>query len=150
MEVQTSPLPSDTVTNPILDGSGLNHITIAVSDLAASFIFYVNLLGFKPHVRWNKGAYLSLGNLWLCLSHDAAKPAGDYSHIAFDCTESNFPKMVGKLRAAKVIEWKKNTSEGDSLYFLDPDGHKLEIHCGSLQSRLSSLREKPYDGLEWF
>lgn len=29
---------------------GLNHITISVSDLEQSFIFYVNLLGMIPHV----------------------------------------------------------------------------------------------------
>jgi catechol 2,3-dioxygenase-like lactoylglutathione lyase family enzyme len=130
--------------------SGLNHITIAVSDLDISFAFYSRLLEFKPHVRWDSGAYLSLGNLWLCLSLDTAKPAEDYSHIALDCDDRNFPKITERLRSAKIIEWKKNTSEGDSLYFLDPDGHKLEIHCGNLQSRLNSVRENPYGGLEWF
>ncbi|HEX5514181.1 MAG TPA: glutathione transferase, partial [Gammaproteobacteria bacterium] len=46
--------------------------------------------------------------------------------------------------------WKDNKSEGDSLYFLDPDGHKLEIHVGDLESRLAALREKPYEGLQLF
>ncbi|AFT69103.1 Metallothiol transferase FosB [Alloalcanivorax dieselolei B5] len=45
--------------------------------------------------------------------------------------------------------WKDNRSEGDSLYFLDPDGHKLEFHCSDLASRLSTLREKPYPGMRW-
>jgi catechol 2,3-dioxygenase-like lactoylglutathione lyase family enzyme len=128
----------------------LNHITIAVSDLDASFDFYFQLLGFKPHVRWNAGAYLSLGDLWLCLSCDTAIPNQDYSHIALDCEAEKFNVIAAQLREANVIEWKKNTSEGDSLYFLDPDGHKLEIHCGNLQSRLASLREKPYERLVWF
>lgn len=130
--------------------TGLNHITIAVSDLDVSFDFYTQLLGFKPHVRWDAGAYLSQGNLWLCLSCDAAAPSQDYSHIAFDCEANNFNLISAQLREANVNEWKKNTSEGDSLYFLDPDGHKLEIHCGNLQSRLAALKEKPYKGLVWF
>lgn len=129
---------------------GLNHITIAVSDLEISFRFYNHLLGFKPHARWDFCAYLSLGNLWLCLSCDTAIPCQDYSHIALDCEADKFNAMAAQLREANVIEWKKNTSEGDSLYFLDPDGHKLEIHCGNLQTRLAALKEKPYKGLIWF
>lgn len=129
---------------------GLNHITIAVSDLETSFIFYTRLLGFKPHVRWDSGAYLSLGDVWFCLSCDTAIPSQDYSHVSLDCAVDNFSSVVAQLRAVHVKEWKQNTSEGDSLYFLDPDGHKLEIHCGDLQSRLASLKQKPYKGLVWF
>jgi hypothetical protein len=36
------------------------------------------------------------------------------------------------------------------VYFLDPDRHRLEGHIGSLESRLASLRESPYKGLELF
>jgi catechol 2,3-dioxygenase-like lactoylglutathione lyase family enzyme len=128
---------------------GLNHITIAVNDLERSFNFYVHLLGMTPHVRWDKGAYLSLGDVWFCLSCDQAKPSQDYCHIALDIAENNFNSFAEKLRAAKVIEWKQNTSEGHSLYFLDPDGHKLEMHSGNLQTRLESLKAKPYQGLVW-
>lgn len=130
--------------------TSLNHITIATSNLDNSFDFYAQLLGCKPRARWDAGAYLSLGDLWLCLSCDRAIPSQDYSHIAFDCAADKFNTIAAQLREAKVIEWKQNTSEGNSLYFLDPDGHKLEIHCGNLQSRLDSLKEKPYKGLVLF
>ncbi len=129
---------------------GLNHITIAVSNLDISFDFYVELLGFQPHVRWDSGAYLSLGDLWLCLSCDTATPSQDYSHIALGCAAENFVAILTRLRSAPIKEWKQNTSEGESLYFLDPDGQKLEIHCGDLKSRLASLRTTPYKGLIWF
>ena len=128
---------------------GLNHITIAVSNLEQSLLFYCDLLGMKAHVRWDKGAYLSLENLWFCLSCDEVSPAKDYSHLAFDIAEADFPAFAAKLLQAGVKEWKQNKSEGDSLYLLDPDGHQLEVHCGGLQSRLDSLKMKPYAGLEW-
>lgn len=63
---------------------GLNHITIAVSDLEHSLAFYTELLGMKAHVRWDAGAYLSLDGVWFCLSCDAPKPSLDYSHLALD------------------------------------------------------------------
>ncbi len=128
---------------------GLNHITIAVSNLEQSLLFYRGLLGMKAHVRWDRGAYLSLSELWFCLSCDEVSPTKDYSHIAFDIAEEDFPAFAAKLRQAGVKEWKQNKSEGYSLYVLDPDGHQLEVHSGSLQSRLDSLKDQPYSGLVW-
>lgn len=128
---------------------GLNHITIAVSDLDRSLRFYTDILGMQGHVRWDGGAYLSLGELWFCLSSDKAAPAQDYSHIAFDIAESDFHLFADKLRNAGVMEWKQNTSEGQSIYFSDPDGHRFEAHCGSLQTRLDAITKAPYAGLVW-
>jgi len=128
---------------------GLNHITLAVSDLDRSLAFYRDLLSFKGVVCWEQGAYLSLGELWLCLSVGGVDYRQDYSHVAFDIAEENFQLFAAALRASGVKEWKKNISEGDSLYFLDPDGHRLEVHAGSLDTRLNALTDKPYVGLKW-
>ncbi|EKP0277839.1 fosfomycin resistance glutathione transferase [Aeromonas bestiarum] len=130
--------------------TGLNHLTLATADLEKSFVFYVGLLGCRPRVRWARGAYLTLGDLWLCLSCDAPSPAQDYTHIAFTISPESFTTFCANLRQAGIEEWKNNSSEGDSLYLKDPDGHRLEIHAGNLESRLASLRSKPYEGLTWF
>ena len=129
--------------------TGLNHITIAVSDLERSLDFYINALGFKGHVKWKQGAYLSLGDLWLCLSVDKPDEKSDYSHIAFSISQQDFADFSHKLIQFDIAQWKENKSEGDSLYLLDPDGHKLEIHSGDLYSRLESIKHQPYEGLEW-
>ena len=47
--------------------SGLNHLTLAVSQLAPSVAFYQQLPGMTLP-RWDNGAYFSCGDLWLCLS----------------------------------------------------------------------------------
>ncbi|WP_199437827.1 fosfomycin resistance glutathione transferase [Vibrio owensii] len=129
--------------------TGLNHITIAVSDLGRSLDFYINALGFKGHVKWKQGAYLSLGDLWFCLSVDKPDEKSDYSHIAFSISQQDFTDFSYKLIQLNIAQWKENKSEGDSLYLLDPDGHKLEIHSGDLYSRLESIKHQPYEGLEW-
>ncbi len=105
--------------------TGLNHITLAVSDLKISTAFYTELLGFKSHVIWDKGANLSVGDLWLCLSLGNPCEKTDYTHVAFAVDMSNFNSFSERLIKASVNVWKENVSEGDSLYFLDPDGHKL-------------------------
>jgi len=120
--------------------NGINHITIAVSDLERSVAFYQQRLGMGLKVTWAKGAYLEVGGQWICLSVDAAQPSRDYSHIAFDISEQQFDLFSQSLVTSGVKLWKKNKSEGDSLYLLDPDGHKLEIHVGTLTTRLQKMR----------
>lgn len=133
--------------------TGLNHLTLAVADLERSFGFYKDLLGFRPAAIWNTGAYLRLGELWLCLSFDAKRLAGaapDYTHYAFGIAQDDFLPFRTRLLEAGVVEWRENKSEGDSFYFLDPDGHQLEAHVGNLASRLEKCREAPYAGMRFF
>ena len=128
---------------------GLNHLTLSVTNLDISLEFYCDLLGFKGEVRWNTGAYLSYGNCWLCLSLGKARPSQDYTHFAFTYDSSTMSRVKQKEAFKVVKQWQVNSSEGDSLYITDPDGHKLELHSGSLATRFEFLKVKPYDGLEW-
>lgn len=133
--------------------TGLNHLTLATANLPRSIEFYVGLLGFRLAARWETGAYLTLGDLWLCLSLDencASKKHPDYTHYAFSVGQDDFEGVTVCLRLRNVIEWKTNSSEGDSFYFSDPDGHRLEVHVGSLASRLEQCRRHPYAGMEFF
>ena len=42
--------------------------------------------------------------------------------------------------------WKTNFSDDNSFYFLDPDGHRFELHDGDLSSRLIVVSADQYDG----
>ncbi|WP_095125601.1 glutathione transferase [Pseudomonas sp. Irchel s3a12] len=105
--------------------TGLNHLTLAVSDLNRSLAFY------RDPLR-------------------SSQPCADYTHYAFSLDAADFSTFVHKLQAANVQEWRDNRSEGASFYFLDPDGHKLEAHVGDLASRLSACRQKPYAGMRFY
>jgi catechol 2,3-dioxygenase-like lactoylglutathione lyase family enzyme len=133
--------------------SGLNHLTLAVTDLERSVRFYHERLHLKLDATWDTGAYLSLPGLWLCLSLDPLResmPGADYTHYAFTVEAADFTALVSQLRAVGVQEWRDNRSEGASFYFLDPDGHKLEAHVGDLASRLEACRNKPYAGMKFY
>lgn len=134
--------------------SGLSHLTFAVSNLDRSFRFYVDLLGLKPIARWNEGAYLLAGDLWIGLMLDKAATEAtnnsSYTHAAFAVSPDQFCSLHKKLVGHDVEEWQTNSSPGESFYFLDPDGHKLEIHARTLPERLTWLRENPKPGLTWF
>ncbi|GAB6853090.1 FosA5 family fosfomycin resistance glutathione transferase [Asaia astilbis] len=126
---------------------GVNHVTLCVHDLERAIDFYGGLLGCSMRARWDRGAYLEAGALWLCLEcapSALCQPRQDDTHLAFTVTPAGFITLSQKL-AGRVTLWKENTSEGESLYFLDPDGHKLEIHVGSLATRLSHWRSRARD-----
>ena len=125
----------------------LNHITLAVRDIERSFDFYQTALGFSPVAKWPRGAYLELGELWLALILDeerSSEARPDYSHIAFSVAESEFESKVEQLKSFGCREWSINKSEGSSFYFLDFDGHRLEIHVGDLESRLATMKKNPW------
>lgn len=132
---------------------GLNHLTLSITDLERSFAFYVDLLGCRPVARWSRGAYLETDDLWLALVVDTRigetrRP--DYSHIAFSCAPDDFPALQTALQQAGAAAWSENESEGDSYYFCDPDGHKLEIHVGDLASRLAHMKAHPWDAITFY
>lgn len=133
--------------------TGLNHLTFAVTDVPRTVAFYTQALQCKLHAQWDTGAYLALGEVWLCLSQDASRtaaPAPDYTHTAFTIGQADFAAFMERAQAHGARAWKTNHSEGDSFYFLDPDGHQLEAHVGSLASRLEKCRQRPYPGMVFF
>lgn len=129
--------------------TGVNHITFSVRNLNWSIQFYRDLLGMKLHVYWDSGAYLTAGDTWLCLSLGEPKPASDYTHVAFSVDEKALLELRDRASRAGIEEWQQNTSEGESLYLLDPNGHRIELHCGGLATRLADLEKSPYKGLVW-
>lgn len=133
--------------------TGINHLTFAVRDLGTSLAFYRDVLGLRLVARWPKGAYLLAGDLWIALIVDpATRPDAlpDYTHAAFHVPKDAFEAAAARIRDSGATVWKDNRSEGASLYFLDPNGHKLEIHATDLAARLADGKAKPWDGLEIF
>ena len=126
--------------------TGINHITLSVRDLAQSLKFYVDVLGCVVAAETPSGCYLRAGDLWLALEVDAhvrTGPLPEYTHIAFSVRQEDYAGLADKIRASGAEIFKENKSEGDSLYFLDPNGHRLEIHVGDLDSRLAVMAGHP-------
>ncbi len=135
--------------------SGVNHITLSVDDLDVSFHYYVDVLGLKPIQKNPRSAYLAAGDLWLVLeksSDRGAMPAGDLSHIALSVDQASFAVIKQRLVTLGAKLWMDNLSEGESYYFLDPNGHKLEIAVSTLENRIAYGKKhwNLGDTIQWF
>lgn len=73
-------------------------------------------------------------------------PHPDYTHIAMSVAESEFVGMRDGLMADCKI-WKDIRSEGALVYFLDPNGHKLELHVDDLETKLRHYKDNPSPGV---
>ena len=125
---------------------GINHITLSVRSLSESFTFYKEVLGFKPLMRKPRSVYFLAGDLWFCIEEDHAVRTSElpeYTHFAFSADQESFKLIRQRILDANVKIFKSNQSEGDSIYFVDPNGHKLEIHVGDWKSRLTAYRGQP-------
>ena len=131
---------------------GLNHLTISVSNLESSFNFYTQKLDFKPLAKWKYGAYLLAGDLWFCLSlyNSDRNISSDYTHYAFSVSQTDLDYYRQNIRQLDFKLWQDNSSEGDSLYILDPDNHKLELHVGNWRTRLAAIKQNPYQDMVFF
>lgn len=122
--------------------TGINHITLAVRNPEKSCTFYRDVLGCRVLHQWEQGVYLLAGDIWLCLSYDENRNTewtnDDYTHIAFSVEADDFSMVKKQILESGAQIWKENKSEGESLYFLDPDGHKLELHVGDAYTRLAA------------
>ncbi|MDR3624636.1 MAG: VOC family protein [Chlamydiales bacterium] len=133
--------------------TGINHITLAVKNVETSFAFYKDLLQFIPLCKWDRGAYFLVGDFWFCLNHDEKRIASPcYTHYAFSVSDKHFELLSQKIISNDIKIFKENTSPGKSLYFLDPDGHKLEIHVDDWKTRLQVKKKElgTWKNVEWF
>jgi catechol 2,3-dioxygenase-like lactoylglutathione lyase family enzyme len=124
----------------------INHVTFAVRDLERSFRFYTEIVGLRPVARWCKGAYFDAGGDWFCLNLDPETrngPLKEYTHLAFTVDAADFDSTVARMQAAGIRSCQENRSPGKSFYFLDPDGHKLELHIANLKDRLQAITANP-------
>jgi len=131
---------------------GINHITYSVSNIAKSIEFYRDILGADILVEGETSAYFNLGGIWLALNEEKNIPRSEikysYTHIAFTISDNDFEDWYIWLKENEVniLEGRdRDIRDKKSIYFTDLDGHKLELHTGSLEDRLNYYKEaKPH------
>lgn len=121
----------------MVEVKGVSHLLLQTTDLARAERFYVDLLGFrvKERTTFRDGRPLVIlhGGLGLTeLTQDGKRVRNDegqsLEHVAFRV--SDIAALERDLRAAgiTIYDGPKRTNYGTSLYFLDPDGVRVECH----------------------
>ena len=128
--------------------SGLDHVALSVADLERSRKFYEDVLGFKISPRENQKPgseyFLDCGPSLIGLIQ--GDPNGDKhelqdgglggNHFSFRIHTNGFDAAVESLKKYNVtITFQKKREKSWSVYFLDPDGNKLEMTSWPLEDK---------------
>ena len=116
----------------------LDHVALSVRDVASSAQWYAEVLGFKRlhEDKWN-GIPVFVGNGAAAIAlFPAAEEVGSVStdraaartlHFAFRTDRENFLRAQDELKERAIPFNFQDHEISHSIYFRDPDGHKIEI-----------------------
>ena len=111
---------------------GLDHVAIAVSDVEKSAKWYVDVLGFeRQHPGMWGGTPVFVGNahasVALFPNNSGAQGNGTFRHFAFRTSGGDFEAAQRELKSRRIEFDFEDHEITHSIYFHDPDGHKIEV-----------------------
>jgi len=127
---------------------GIDHVALSVADLDRSLKFYTEVLGLKisdrEHQKPGTEYFLDCGTSLVGLIQ--GDKAGDPhvlqdgglggNHFSFRVPTGDFDRFAEEIKKRGItITYQKKRERSWSLYFLDPDGNKLEITAWPLEDK---------------
>lgn len=119
--------------------AGLDHVALTVRDQKRSLAWYQQVLGMEQRYEEANGPddpiFLCAGNACLALFPAQTSdplPVLDHQtiamrHFAFRLDRANFDRAQIELRERQILFRFVDHRIAHSLYFSDPDGHRVEL-----------------------
>lgn len=130
-------------TPPPINVRNFDHVTLVVSDLAATEHFYVNVLGLEKTTRPSfdfQGDWYEIENILIHViladensglpgpGEREVKRISRGQHLAFNVGDFDRTNELLKQHAITVVSGPKKRPDGATqVYVHDPDGHLIEL-----------------------
>ena len=111
--------------------TSINHITLAVTNIDRSFLFYRDILGLNPLVKWHNGAYFLVDDFWFVLNVDASRiPSPCYTTMLLLSLVSNSRKHQNVFLNQVRKSLKQTLHLENPFIFLIPMAISLKFTSG--------------------
>lgn len=119
-----------------VDIAHIDHVAIAVTDVERSTEWYCDVLGFdRRHPEWGTSpTMVCAGETCVALFPVEGSPspvpgrdAIAMRHLAFRVDRAGFERAQDELRERGIAIEFMDHETAHSVYFEDPDGHRLEL-----------------------
>ncbi|MGI9470884.1 MAG: VOC family protein [Rubripirellula sp.] len=110
-------------SEPAFQAKSLNHVTLSVSNVARSQMFYESILGVSVVSRQTNGVNLGLGESFLGLYPIAEPPRINHFCVGLD----EFQVQVAADRLKEFGIKPRVRKDKPEVYFRDPDGISVQL-----------------------
>ena len=129
---------------------GIDHVAMSVRDLDRSAQWYIDVLGFEHRYQemWDGiPVFIGKGTTSIALFPVRSKEGSASSgrgevgmlHLALRANRTNFLAAQDELKQRGIQFEFQDHEISHSIYFRDPDGHKLEITTYDLEGAAPSV-----------
>ena len=110
--------------------SGIDHVVFHVKDLPRAKKFYVDFLGMEVDHESSWQSFLKCGRQGVALfeveDNEEVHGGAEMNHMALRLTSGDYERVKATLENAG-IEVRGRPGDPHCVYFIDPDGHQLQL-----------------------